>query len=52
MTKLKKNIRLLTKLEVKSPNVIKGIQFEGLRVVGKPDAMAEAYYNQNIDMLN
>ena len=36
----KKNIRLLTKLEVKSPNVIKGIQFEGLRVVGRPDAMA------------
>ncbi len=49
MNKFKKNIRLLTKLEVKSPNVIKGIQFEGLRVVGRPDAMAEAYYNQNID---
>lgn len=49
MSSSNKNIRLLTKLEVKSPNVIKGIQLEGLRVVGKPDAMAEAYYNQNID---
>lgn len=49
MLKFKQNIRLLTKLEVKSPNVIKGIQLEGLRVVGQPDNMAELYYQQNID---
>lgn len=49
MSKFKRNIRLVTKLEVKSPNVIKGIQLEGLRVVGEPDGMAEAYYDQNID---
>ncbi len=45
----KKNIRLITKLEVKSPNVIKGIQLEGLRVVGKPSHLAKKYYEEGID---
>ncbi|MDB2324448.1 imidazole glycerol phosphate synthase cyclase subunit [Alphaproteobacteria bacterium] len=44
-----RNIRVLTKLEVKGPNVIKGIQLEGLRVVGQPNTMAEKYYNQQVD---
>ena len=44
-----KNIRLITKLEVKSPNVIKGIQLEGLRVVGKPSHLAKKYYEEGID---
>ena len=48
-TPQKKNIRLITKLEVKSPNVIKGIQLEGLRVVGKPSDLAKKYYEEGID---
>ena len=45
----KKSVRVITKLEVKSPNVIKGIQLEGLRVVGNPEHMAMRYYDHGID---
>ena len=45
----RKPIRLITKLEVKGPNVIKGIQLEGLRIVGSPETLAERYYLDGID---
>src|SRR3990167_1845826 len=35
--------RLIPKLEIKGRNVIKGIQFEGLRVVGDPIELARKY---------
>ena len=44
-----KNIRIAARLDIKSLNVIKGIQFECLRVVGKPSILSEYYYNSGID---
>ena len=35
--------RLIARLDIKGPNVVKGIQCEGLRVVGKPAEMALRY---------
>ncbi|MHA1805228.1 MAG: imidazole glycerol phosphate synthase cyclase subunit, partial [Promethearchaeota archaeon] len=36
-----KKIRIIPRLDVKGPNVIKGIHLECLRVVGKPGEFAE-----------
>lgn len=35
--------RLIARLDIKGPNVVKGIQFEGLRVVGNPAQLARKY---------
>lgn len=45
------NIRLIARLDIKGPNLIKGIHLEGLRVVGDPQMYAERYYRQGIDEL-
>lgn len=42
-------IRLIARLDIKNNTVIKGIQLEGLRVVGDPKALSIKYYNQGID---
>lgn len=36
-------LRIIARLDIKGPNVVKGIQMEGLRVVGKPEALASKY---------
>ena len=36
--------RLVARLDVKGPNVIKGVQFEGLRIMGEPEDLARRYY--------
>ena len=41
--------RLIARLDIKGPNVIKGIHLEGLRVVGQPGNIARRYYRQGID---
>ena len=41
--------RLIARLDIKGPNVIKGIHLEGLRVVGQPGPMARQYYEAGID---
>ncbi len=41
--------RLIARLDVKGPNLIKGIQFDGHRVVGVPEQFAEVYYREGID---
>ena len=46
-----KNIRLIPRLDVKSNNLIKGIQLEGLRVLGTPNEFALRYYKQGADEL-
>ena len=43
--------RIIARLDVKGPNVIKGIQFECLRVMGKPEDLAREYYLQGADEL-
>ena len=42
-------VRVIARLDIKGPNVIKGIRLEGLRIVGKPGEMARRYYEQGID---
>ena len=46
-----KKIRLIPRLDVKGPNLIKGIHLEGLRVIGNPQEFATWYYNQGADEL-
>jgi imidazole glycerol-phosphate synthase subunit HisF len=41
--------RIIARLDIKGPNVIKGIHLEGLRIVGKPGEMARRYYEQSVD---
>ena len=43
------NTRLISRLDVKGPNLIKGVHLEGLRVIGDPNEYAKRYYNQGID---
>ena len=51
MTDKKKKIRLIARLDVKDVNLVKGIQLEGLRKLGDPNAFALRYYEQGIDEL-
>ena len=44
-----RNIRLIARLDVKAPNLVKGIQLEGLRKLGDPNEFALKYYGQGID---
>ena len=44
-----RNIRLIARLDVKAPNLVKGIQFEGLRKLGDPNEFALKYYLQGVD---
>ena len=46
-----KPTRLIARLDIKGENLIKGIQMEGLRVLGKPQDFATRYYAQGIDEL-
>jgi imidazole glycerol-phosphate synthase subunit HisF len=41
--------RLIARLDIKGPNVVKGVRLEGLRVVGKPAELARRYYEGGID---
>lgn len=44
-------VRLIARLDIKGPNLIKGIHLEGLRVVGDPQVFAQRYYEQGADEL-
>ena len=44
-----RNLRLIARLDVKAPNLVKGIQFEGLKKLGDPNEFARKYYEQGID---
>ena len=44
-----RNVRLITKLDIKFPNLVKTIQLEGLRKLGNPNEFAIKYYNQGVD---
>lgn len=43
------NIRIISRLDIKGPNLIKGIHLEGLRKLGDPNQFARDYYEQGID---
>lgn len=43
------NIRIIARLDIKGPNLIKGVQLEGLRVIGNPNKFALRYYQEQVD---
>lgn len=43
------SLRIIAKLDVKPPYVVKPVHFEGLRRVGTPKELAEKYYKQGAD---
>lgn len=45
------NIRVIPRLDIKGPNLVKGIHLEGLRVLGKPEQFARHYYEHGADEL-
>lgn len=46
-----KTIRIIPRLDVKGPNLVKGIHLEGLRVIGNPNVFAKYYYENGADEL-
>ncbi|HEY0680474.1 MAG TPA: imidazole glycerol phosphate synthase cyclase subunit [Chitinophagaceae bacterium] len=45
------NVRIIARLDIKGPNLVKGIHLEGLRVLGKPEDFARYYYENGADEL-
>lgn len=45
------NFRLIPRLDIKGPNLIKGVHLEGLRIIGDPQEHAVAYYKAGADEL-
>lgn len=45
------NLRIIPRLDIKGPNLIKGVRLEGLRVMGDPHAFAVRYYESGADEL-
>lgn len=43
--------RVIARLDIKAPNLVKGIHLEGLRVIGDPAEHAVRYYEQGADEL-
>ena len=46
-----RHLRVIARLDIKGPNLIKGVHLEGLRVVGDPHERALAYYRDGADEL-
>lgn len=44
-------VRIIPRLDIKGPNLVKGIHLEGLRVLGKPEQFARYYYENGADEL-
>ena len=51
MRKVKDPIRIIPRLDVKGPNLVKGVNLEGLRVLGPPDFFSKAYFQSGADEL-
>jgi cyclase len=44
-------LRIIARLDIKAPNLVKGVRLEGLRVLGKPAEFAARYFAQGADEL-
>jgi cyclase len=44
-----KTVRIIPRLDIKGPNLVKGIHLEGLRALGQPSDFAKFYYEQGAD---
>lgn len=49
VSEIVKKVRLISRLDIKAPNLIKGINLEGVRVVGDPHEYATRYFEEGID---
>ncbi len=45
------HVRIIPRLDIKGPNVVKGVHAEGLHIVGSPKELAQAYYKSGADEL-
>lgn len=45
------SVRVIPRLDIKGPNLVKGLQFDGNRVLGTPEVFAEIYYREGADEL-
>lgn len=45
------NVRIIPRLDIKGPNLVKGVHLEGLRVMGRPGDFAARYYQEGADEL-
>jgi cyclase len=43
------NVRVIPRMDIKGPNLVKGIHLEGLRVLGKPEDFAAKYCAEGAD---
>jgi imidazole glycerol-phosphate synthase subunit HisF len=44
-------LRIIPRLDIKAPNLVKGMKLEGLRVIGDPTEYAQRYVDQGADEL-
>jgi len=45
------SVRVIARLDIKGPDLVKGIHLEGLRVLGRPERFARHYYEEGADEL-
>jgi cyclase len=48
---MSRHTRIIPRLDIKGPNLVKGIHLEGLRVLGRPETFARWYYENGADEL-
>ena len=41
--------RISSRFDIKGLNLVKGVNLEGLRIIGLPEFFSEVYYNDGID---
>jgi cyclase len=42
-------MRVVARIDIKGPNLVKGVHMEGLRVLGDPSSFSKYYYDEGID---
>jgi imidazole glycerol-phosphate synthase subunit HisF len=45
------SVRIIPRLDIKGPNVVKGLSFDGYRALGTPEQLARKYYEDGADEL-
>ncbi len=44
-------LRIIARLDIKAPKLVKGVRLEGLRVIGSPAEFAARYFDEGVDEL-
>jgi len=47
-----RGVRIISKVDVKDDNIVKGAHLEGLRVVGSPSVFSSIYFQEFIEYLD